>query len=73
MMSDMPREKIRKITVHVPADLLNRARESSGSGITETVREGLRLVAARQAFDDLRKLKGKVKLAIDLEALRVDR
>ncbi len=40
----------RKITVHVPEDLLRRALESSGKGLTFTVREGLQLVAAGKAY-----------------------
>jgi len=63
----------RKITVEVPADLLERALESSGEGVTQTVRRGLVLVAAGGAYDELRQLRGKVRLGIDLRALREDR
>lgn len=63
----------RKITVEVPEDLLERARKSSKQGITGTVRRGLELVAAGRAYDELRKLRGKIRLGIDLEALREDR
>lgn len=62
-----------KITVHVPEELLRNARRSTGRGITETVREGLRLVAARRAYAGLRKLRGQAKVKLDLEALREDR
>jgi hypothetical protein len=62
-----------KITVEVPQDLLRRARRSTGEGITATVRRGLELVAARESYEALRKLRGKVKLSLDLEALRQDR
>ena len=63
----------RKVTIEVPAELLRRARRSTGEGITATVRRGLELVAARSAYEDLRRLRGTVRLAIDLEALRQDR
>lgn len=63
----------RKITVHVPGELLEKAREQTGEGITETVRRGLRLVAASQAYERLRELRGKLPVEIDLEALREDR
>ncbi len=63
----------RKITVEVPEELLERARKSSKEGITGTVRRGLELVAAGRAYDEIRKLRGKVQLGIDLEALREDR
>lgn len=63
----------RKITLEVPEDLLERAMASTGEGVTQTVRRGLELVAAGRAYDDLRRLRGKVKLGIDLEGLREDR
>jgi hypothetical protein len=62
-----------KLTVEVPADLLRRARRSTGQGITATVRKGLELVAARRAYEELRRLRGTVQLSIDVEALRQDR
>ncbi|MCL4818636.1 MAG: hypothetical protein KJ067_05825 [Vicinamibacteria bacterium] len=62
-----------KVTIEVPADLLRRARRSTGEGITATVRRGLELVAARNAYEELRKLRGKVDLGLDLEELRRDR
>jgi hypothetical protein len=47
-------EMTRKITVEVRADLLRKAQEASGSGITETVRAGLELMAASRAYAHLR-------------------
>jgi hypothetical protein len=72
-MIKMANPETTKITVHIPADLLKSARKSTGQGITETVREGLRLVAAREAYERLRKLRGKVKVPIDVDGLREDR
>ena len=65
--------EMRKITVEVPEDLLERALEASSEGITQTVRRGLELVAAGPAYEELRRLRGKVRLGIDLAALREDR
>lgn len=62
-----------KLTVEVPAELLRRARRSTGEGITRTVRRGLELVAARDAYAGLRRLRGRVRLSIDLDELRKDR
>jgi hypothetical protein len=39
-------EIARKITVEVPRDLLEKAQQSTGTSITQTVRTGLQLVAA---------------------------
>jgi hypothetical protein len=63
----------RKITVLLPKDLLNRALAASGEGITPTLRMGLELVAAQDAYRGLLKLKGKFDLKIDLNDLRKDR
>jgi hypothetical protein len=65
--------RVRKITVHVPADLLAKAQRETGEGVTETVRQGLSLVAASRAYNRLRRMRGTVRLAIDLDDLRADR
>lgn len=64
---------IKKITVELPTALLFKAQESTGQGITETIRRGLQLVAANESYEALRKLRGKVKFSIDLKHLRDDR
>ena len=63
----------RKITVLVPDDLLERAQKSTGQGITGTVRQGLRLVAAGETFRRVAKLRGTVKFSVDMARLREDR
>jgi len=65
--------KLRKVTVHIDHDLLREAQARTRQGVTATIRHGLRLVAASEAYDRLRALRGKVKLAIDLTRLREDR
>lgn len=63
----------KKITVMLPEDLLDRALKASGEGITPTLRKGLELVAAKEVYKGLLKLKGKFDLKLDLEELRKDR
>ncbi len=63
----------RKITLEVPEDLLEKAQEASGAGITQTVRAGLQLVAASRAYDRLRKLRGKVHFSRTAAELKADR
>ena len=63
----------RKITVHVRADLLAKAQKAANAGISETVRKGLELLAASEAYDRLLRLRGKVKFSVDLDELREDR
>ncbi len=64
--------KLKKLTLQVPNNLLARATQATGEGITPTIRRGLELVAAGGAYRNLRSLKGKVKLDLDLEKLRQD-
>jgi hypothetical protein len=63
----------RKITVEIPADLLEKAQEASGTGITQTVRAGLQLVAASRAYARLRQMRGKVRFSRTLAELKADR
>jgi len=63
----------RKITVEVPPELLEKAQRACGGGITQTVRTGLELVAASQAYARLRQLRGKVRFARTLPELKADR
>jgi len=66
-------ERARKITVEVPPELLEKAQRASGSGITQTVRTGLQLVAASHAYSRLRQLRGKVRFTRTLAELKADR
>jgi hypothetical protein len=64
---------IQKVTVHVDRDLLRRAQERTGKGVTATIRQGLELVAASEVYDRLRALRGHVTFSINLKELREDR
>jgi hypothetical protein len=66
-------ETARKITVEVPLELLERAQRASGTGITQTVRTGLRLLAASRTYDRLRHLRGAVRFTRTLAELKADR
>ena len=57
----------RKITLNVPEELLEAAQRTSGQGVTETVRQGLRLVAAGETFRRVAKLRGTVKFSREPE------
>lgn len=66
-------EALRKITVEVPQELIDRAQGASGKGITQTVRTGLQLVAASNAYARLRQLRGKVQFSETAAELKTDR
>ena len=63
----------RKITVEVPAELLEKAQQASGAGITQTIRTGLQLVAASRTYARLRQFRGKVRFSRSLAELKSDR
>src|SRR5580704_10826310 len=63
----------RKITLEVPQDLLEKAQRATGAGITQTIRTGLQLLAASQAYASLRQQRGKVRFTRTLAELKADR
>lgn len=64
---------VRKITVELPVGLLEKAQIASGTGITQTVRTGLQLVAASRTYSKLRRFRGKVRFSRTLAELKADR
>lgn len=68
----MARAQMRKVTVLLPDDLLQRATRATRRGITPTIRMGLEAMAASEAYQFLRSLRGKVKFGLALKALRRD-
>jgi len=63
----------RKITVEIPEELLTRAQQATGAGVTQTVRTALEIVAASRAYEQLLKYKGKVRFSRTLAELKADR
>jgi hypothetical protein len=66
-------ETARKITVEIPATLLEKAQRASGTGVTQTVRSGLELLAASQAYARMRQFRGKIRFARTANELKDDR
>lgn len=62
-----------KVTAHIPRVLLKEAQETTGLGITDTIKAGLEILAKQKAFENLRSLRAKVQLRIDVTELRKDR
>jgi len=65
--------KLRKVTLHLPADLVREAISASKQTLTETVRQGLKLVATGSTYDKLLKQRGKTNLKLNIATLREDR
>lgn len=69
----MSHEQTQKITAHIPVDLLQEAQAVTKKGITETLKIALAQLARANTYEDLRKMRGKIKFSIDLKELRKDR
>ena len=66
-------ETDRKVTVQLPRELLDKAQKASGTGITQTVRIGLQLVAATRTYARLRQMRGRVRFSRTSAELKTDR
>jgi hypothetical protein len=66
-------ESVRKVTVELPSGLLEKAQQACGTNVTQTIRTGLRLVAASHAYARLRQFRGKVRFSRQLADLKADR
>lgn len=69
----MPQQQMRKVTVMLPKDLVERATKASGVGLTPTIRKGLEAVIVAGAYRRIRERRGKVHLTINVDELREDR
>jgi len=64
----------RKITVHLPAELVEAAQAATGAGVTETVRQGLEKLKRERFYSMMKALRGKVDFSdFDLDDLREDK
>ena len=62
--------EFRRVTVNLPAALLESAHQVTGKNITETFIEGLERVKRSAAASKAKTLKGMLHLDIDLEVSR---
>ena len=61
---------LKKITVNVPSQVLERARTITGLGITETIVQGLLELDRQRKRSALRALRGHVRFELNLEKTR---
>ncbi len=69
----MTHKQTQKVTVHIPIKLLEKALATTGKNITETIIIALKQLAHANAYNELRKMRGKIKFSIDLKELRQDK
>jgi hypothetical protein len=63
---------MQKVTVLLPKPLIEEAKRASGAGLTPTIRQGLEALIRSEAYRELRRQRGKVKLSLNVEELRRD-
>jgi hypothetical protein len=63
-------DAVKKITANIPAQLLQRAQEVTGLGITETLVAGLQELERSRKRSALRMLRGMVRFELDLAKTR---
>jgi hypothetical protein len=65
--------ELRKITVQVQEDVLEKAQAYTGEGVTQTVNAALKQLASFQAQQELLKLRGKVKFSVSYDEIKRER
>ena len=70
MLSWLMSAPLKKVTINIPAQILDRARTITGRGITETIVEGLLELDRQRKRSALRALRGRVRFQLDLEKTR---
>jgi hypothetical protein len=73
MFIHMKSRNVRKVTMELPAKLIDAALVETNQSLTETVRQGLEILVSRRASKTLAALRGKLDLRLDLSELRRDR
>ncbi len=63
-------DAVKKVTVNVPSQILERARTITGRGVTETIVQGLIELDRQQRRSALRLLRGRVRFDLNLEKTR---
>ena len=60
----------KKYTLELDESLVKSAIHSTQKNFTETVRQGLKILAAAKAYRELSTMKGTVNLELDISKLR---
>ena len=66
-------DTVKKITAMIPEDLMKKAQNVTGEGITKTIKIALEHLARKELYDELQGLKGSYKSKMNLKKLRADR
>ena len=70
MKPTQKKPEMQKVTVMLPRELVERAKRVSRLGLTPAIRRGLEAVAATEAYETLRQLRGKERGLMSWQELR---
>ncbi|MDZ4676507.1 MAG: hypothetical protein SGI74_03270 [Oligoflexia bacterium] len=60
----------KKYTLELEESLVKSAVKATGKSFTDTVRQGLKILASTEAYRELSKMRGTVDLELDVKAMR---
>ncbi len=63
----------KKYTLELEETLVRSAIKATGSSFTDTVRQGLKVIASTEAYRELSKMRGTVDLELDVKKIRKDK
>lgn len=70
MVYFMVMKSSKKYTLELEEALVKSAVKATGRSFTETVRQGLRILASSEAYQELSKMRGTVDLELDAKEIR---
>jgi hypothetical protein len=65
--------RAKKYTLELDESLVKSAVKATGKSFTDTVRQGLKILAAAEAYRELSKMRGTVDLELDVKKMRKDK
>ncbi|HBF12665.1 MAG TPA: hypothetical protein DDW49_04630 [Deltaproteobacteria bacterium] len=63
-------DQIKRVTLNLPKKLLKEALSISKKNMTETIVMGLEFLRRHRAFEKAKKMKGKIRLNLDIDNAR---
>ncbi|MHA1540836.1 MAG: hypothetical protein ACTSXL_01940 [Alphaproteobacteria bacterium] len=66
-------QEMQRINAYIPKSLIKNVKNITGLGITEIIKKSFSEIVQKDACEQLRSLRGKLKLDIDLKELREDK
>lgn len=66
-------DKLKKVTINLPASLIDKTLSHNDKNLTEAIREALKAYNHARACNALKRLRGKVKFSLSYDQIKEDR